>query len=187
MAKEKKRKTETITFTTECKDLEQNSNIPGDLPSKLLYGKVAMLLLQFLMDEGNPDGWHRSLYILPGCDEWPLQKKKSDMNLWRWNRNRKTGIPHSDDCTDHCVFIPTKDDTSTFGPFPCAIRASEKKVNICMSGVNITNVCMPGYSGLNCTTRCPYPWYGYRCQGYCDCSNDTCDVSTGCRTLTTGL
>lgn len=32
---------------------------------------------------GNPDGWHRSLYILPGCDEWPLQKKKSDMNLWR--------------------------------------------------------------------------------------------------------
>uniref|UniRef100_K1P6M1 Uncharacterized protein n=1 Tax=Magallana gigas TaxID=29159 RepID=K1P6M1_MAGGI len=46
---------------------------------------------------------------------------------------------------------------------------------------------MPGYSGLNCTTSCPYPLYGYRCQGYCDCSNDTCDISTGCRTLTTGL
>lgn len=46
--------------------------------------------------------------------------------------------------------------------------------------------CMPGYSGLNCTTRCPYPLYGYRCQGYCDCSIDTCDVSTGCRTITTG-
>lgn len=28
--------------------------------------------------------------------------------------------------------------------------------------------CMPGYSGLNCTTRCPYPLYGYICQGYCD-------------------
>lgn len=48
------------------------------------------------------------------------------MNLWRWNRNRKTGIPHSDDCTDHCVFIPTKDDTSTFGPFPCAMYSSSK-------------------------------------------------------------
>lgn len=46
---------------------------------------------------------------------------------------------------------------------------------------------MPGYSGLNCTTKCPYPLYGYRCQGHCDCSNDMCDVSTGCRTHTTGL
>lgn len=46
--------------------------------------------------------------------------------------------------------------------------------------------CMPGYSGLDCTTRCPYPTYGNRCQGYCNCSNYTCDVSTGCRTLTTG-
>lgn len=45
---------------------------------------------------------------------------------------------------------------------------------------------MPGYIGLNCTTKCPYPWYGYRCQGYCDCSNDSCDISTGCRTITTG-
>ncbi|XP_052690842.1 multiple epidermal growth factor-like domains protein 10 [Crassostrea angulata] len=51
--------------------------------------------------------------------------------------------------------------------------------------INRCELCMPGYSGLNCTTRCPYPSYGYRCQGYCDCSNDTCDVSTGCRTLTT--
>lgn len=45
---------------------------------------------------------------------------------------------------------------------------------------------MPGYSGLNCATRCPYPTYGRRCQGHCNCSNYTCDVSTGCRTLTTG-
>lgn len=47
-------------------------------------------------------------------------------------------------------------------------------------------VCMPGYTGLNCTDICPYPTYGHRCQGYCDCSNTTCDVSTGCRTFTTG-
>lgn len=46
---------------------------------------------------------------------------------------------------------------------------------------------MPGYSGLNCTTKCPYPLYGYRCQGFCNCSNYTCDVSTGCRTITSGI
>lgn len=46
---------------------------------------------------------------------------------------------------------------------------------------------MPGYIGQNCSTKCPYPSYGNRCQGYCDCNNDTCDVSTGCRSLTTGI
>lgn len=45
--------------------------------------------------------------------------------------------------------------------------------------------CMPGYTGLDCTTTCPYPTYGDGCQGYCDCNNDMCDVSTGCRSLTT--
>uniref|UniRef100_K1RZ66 Uncharacterized protein n=1 Tax=Magallana gigas TaxID=29159 RepID=K1RZ66_MAGGI len=53
------------------------------------------------------------------------------------------------------------------------------------SKLNIQKKCMPGYTGLNCTTRCPYPTYGTRCQGYCNCSNYTCDVSTGCRTVTT--
>lgn len=28
-----------------------------------------------------------------------------------------------------------------------------------------------------------YPTYG--CQGHCDCSNDTCDVSSGCIEITT--
>lgn len=46
---------------------------------------------------------------------------------------------------------------------------------------------MPGYSGLNCTDKCPYPTYGNRCQENCDCSNDTCDLSTGCISLTTGI
>lgn len=40
--------------------------------------------------------------------------------------------------------------------------------------------CMPGYTGLNCTTKCPYPTYGERCQRYCDCTNYTCDASLGC-------
>lgn len=45
--------------------------------------------------------------------------------------------------------------------------------------------CIAGYIGLNCTERCPYPSYGDRCQGLCGCSNDTCDVSTGCLVITT--
>lgn len=40
--------------------------------------------------------------------------------------------------------------------------------------------CTPGYTGPNCTSSCPYPTYGDRCQGYCDCTNVTCDVSKGC-------
>uniref|UniRef100_A0A8W8LNF1 Uncharacterized protein n=1 Tax=Magallana gigas TaxID=29159 RepID=A0A8W8LNF1_MAGGI len=55
------------------------------------------------------------------------------------------------------------------------------------SNNNICELCRPGYFGLNCTDKCPYPTYGDRCQGYCDCSNDTCDVSTGCITLTTDI
>lgn len=53
--------------------------------------------------------------------------------------------------------------------------------------IYIDLVCMPGYFGLNCTNKCPYPSYGERCQGYCDCSNTTCNGSTGCGTLTTGI
>lgn len=44
---------------------------------------------------------------------------------------------------------------------------------------------MPGYIGLNCSNKCPYPYYGEKCKERCNCSNDTCDVSTGCRDLTT--
>lgn len=44
---------------------------------------------------------------------------------------------------------------------------------------------MPGYTGLNCSDKCPFPFYGYKCQEQCHCSNETCDVSTGCRYLTT--
>eukprot|EP00105_Crassostrea_gigas_P038603 XP_019922751.1 PREDICTED: multiple epidermal growth factor-like domains protein 6 [Crassostrea gigas] len=53
--------------------------------------------------------------------------------------------------------------------------------------INRCKQCMPGYTGLNCSYKCPYPLYGYRCQGYCDCSNDSCDVSTGCRTITSDV
>lgn len=54
----------------------------------------------------------------------------------------------------------------------------------------IFSECLPGYVGLNCVTKCPYPTYGEKCQGTCGCSKDACDVSTGCRktnTRTTGI
>lgn len=44
---------------------------------------------------------------------------------------------------------------------------------------------MPRYVGLNCTTKCPYPSYGEKCQEYCNCNYDTCDVSTGCVAIKT--
>lgn len=45
---------------------------------------------------------------------------------------------------------------------------------------------MPGYTGENCLTPCPYPYYGVDCQKECKCSNGSCDISTGCISLTTG-
>ena len=56
-------------------------------------------------------------------------------------------------------------------------------------GWNITiniSECKPGFLGTNCTLRCPYPYYGHKCQGKCDCDMHKCHVSTGCTTGTTG-
>lgn len=39
---------------------------------------------------------------------------------------------------------------------------------------------MSGYSGVNCSSLCPYPYYGKDCQRKCDCSRELCNVSTGC-------
>lgn len=47
-------------------------------------------------------------------------------------------------------------------------------------------VCMPGFSGINCTEQCSYSAYGIRCKGYCDCKEDMCDMSIGCTTPTPG-
>lgn len=41
-------------------------------------------------------------------------------------------------------------------------------------------MCTPGFSGINCTEKCPFPTYGNRCQMLCKCNKDECDVSTGC-------
>uniref|UniRef100_K1PXJ5 Multiple epidermal growth factor-like domains 6 n=1 Tax=Magallana gigas TaxID=29159 RepID=K1PXJ5_MAGGI len=45
--------------------------------------------------------------------------------------------------------------------------------------------CMQGFTGDNCSSRCPYPTYGRDCQELCNCSKDMCDVSTGCLSFTT--
>lgn len=45
---------------------------------------------------------------------------------------------------------------------------------------------MPGYSGVNCSLNCPYPYYGVDCQRKCNCNSDLCDISTGCIDQTTG-
>lgn len=45
--------------------------------------------------------------------------------------------------------------------------------------------CTPGYTGPNCTAQCPYPTYGFACQGFCNCSKDTCNMSWGCISSTT--
>lgn len=52
--------------------------------------------------------------------------------------------------------------------------------------IHIFLVCMPGYSGINCTQQCYYPAYGLRCKGYCGCKEDLCDKSIGCGPLSTG-
>ncbi|XP_062587008.1 cell death abnormality protein 1-like [Saccostrea cucullata] len=46
--------------------------------------------------------------------------------------------------------------------------------------------CLPGYSGDYCSQSCPYPFYGDECQGKCDCDNEACNVSTGCKIVITG-
>uniref|UniRef100_A0A8W8JIB5 Uncharacterized protein n=1 Tax=Magallana gigas TaxID=29159 RepID=A0A8W8JIB5_MAGGI len=45
--------------------------------------------------------------------------------------------------------------------------------------------CMPGYGGVNCSSLCPYPYYGFNCQRTCNCSRNLCDVSTGCIRIVT--
>lgn len=45
---------------------------------------------------------------------------------------------------------------------------------------------MPGYTGMNCTFKCPYPSYGRKCQRVCYCDSNQCDVSRGCNSLTSG-
>lgn len=46
--------------------------------------------------------------------------------------------------------------------------------------------CMSGYTGLNCSDKCPHPTYGKNCQGFCNCSEIQCDILRGCNNITSG-
>uniref|UniRef100_A0A8W8JLT6 Scavenger receptor class F member 2 n=1 Tax=Magallana gigas TaxID=29159 RepID=A0A8W8JLT6_MAGGI len=45
---------------------------------------------------------------------------------------------------------------------------------------NICEQCMAGYIGRNCTSKCPFPYYGVECQQNCKCNQSLCNISTGC-------
>lgn len=46
--------------------------------------------------------------------------------------------------------------------------------------------CLPGYTELDCFSKCPYPTYGKNCQGLCNCSEILCDISRGCSSIPSG-
>ena len=45
----------------------------------------------------------------------------------------------------------------------------------------MVNICPPGYFGSLCRAKCIYPSYGKECKEVCDCSEDLCNVTTGCQ------
>lgn len=45
---------------------------------------------------------------------------------------------------------------------------------------NVCEQCMAGYIGRNCTSECPFPFYGIECQQKCNCNHSLCNISTGC-------
>lgn len=51
----------------------------------------------------------------------------------------------------------------------------------------LLSACLSGYSGINCTKKCPFPTYGHRCQKLCKCNKEQCNVSTGCTLLFDGI
>ena len=48
-------------------------------------------------------------------------------------------------------------------------------------------MCLPGYFGYLCKAKCVYPFYGEECQGHCDCNENLCDVTHGCKPVTEGM
>ncbi|XP_062599378.1 uncharacterized protein LOC134260867 [Saccostrea cucullata] len=48
------------------------------------------------------------------------------------------------------------------------------------SEINDCIKCTDGFIGPNCVVSCPYPAYGFQCQKECECTEDFCNVTTGC-------
>ncbi|XP_061162839.1 scavenger receptor class F member 1-like [Saccostrea echinata] len=59
--------------------------------------------------------------------------------------------------------------------------------NCCLPGfywnkdLNICTGCKIGFFGQNCASPCRYPNYGERCQEKCNCTQNFCDTTKGCR------
>ncbi|XP_062600201.1 multiple epidermal growth factor-like domains protein 10 [Saccostrea cucullata] len=75
--------------------------------------------------------------------------------------------------------------------FSAAIPICEKSLKGCCSNYKWNyetqqcEKCLPGYTGVNCNQTCPYPLYGVGCQTKCDCKENLCDASIGCRIFIT--
>ena len=54
--------------------------------------------------------------------------------------------------------------------------ASKIKTTLCFT----ISECSPGYTGIGCTLRCPYPLFGQICKEVCKCSKMECSFVSGC-------
>lgn len=54
--------------------------------------------------------------------------------------------------------------------------ASKIKTTLCFT----ISECSPGYTGIGCTLRCPYPLFGQICKEVCKCSKIECSFVSGC-------
>lgn len=48
------------------------------------------------------------------------------------------------------------------------------------------SACNQGYFGLNCETKCPFPYYGFKCRLVCNCIDTDCHHVSGCGTASGG-
>lgn len=48
-------------------------------------------------------------------------------------------------------------------------------------------VCPDGWFSDNCSSECPFPYYGHLCTSTCDCDNETCNHVTGCNSSKTTI
>ncbi|XP_056014886.1 uncharacterized protein LOC125677575 [Ostrea edulis] len=65
-------------------------------------------------------------------------------------------------------------------------RSKDCENGKCCSGYKwnaTTDMCVEcdiGYYGPNCSLKCPFPFFGSRCNSTCTCSNESCHFANGC-------
>lgn len=73
----------------------------------------------------------------------------------------------------HNLLLVNAQDTTTCRPQKC-----------CKSNRNCAE-CKKGYFGPSCTRPCRFPNYGVDCQSKCECEQQQCDHTTGCKNIQT--